>query len=135
MKKNNRISEFCKKNNLSTRSVILLMSIMICILISYIAGMKITTDIKKTAEQQSSTEVATMQEKVVTDLHVDLQVNINSDDISELCQLPGIGQSKANAIIDYRKENGNFTSVEELINVSGIGQKTLDNIRSYIYIK
>lgn len=57
------------------------------------------------------------------------KININTATAAELESLPGIGPAKAQAIIDYRKKYGRFGSVEELINVSGIGEKTLDKIR------
>lgn len=55
-------------------------------------------------------------------------VNINTATVEELTALSGIGEVKAQAIVDYRDENGWFSSPEELTNVSGIGEKTLEKI-------
>lgn len=56
-------------------------------------------------------------------------VNINFADKNELETLPGVGPVTAEAIIQYRKEHGNFSSVEKLENVKGIGETTLKDIR------
>jgi len=61
-------------------------------------------------------------------------ININIADVVELDTLPGIGESKAQAIVDYRNNNGFFNSIEEIMNVSGIGQSTFDNIKSLIAV-
>jgi competence protein ComEA len=63
-----------------------------------------------------------------------LLIHINSATVDELKQLEGIGETKAQAIIDYREENGPFTSVDELLNVYGIGEKTLTGFRDQIVI-
>lgn len=62
------------------------------------------------------------------------KININTATIEELVQLPGIGEVKARNIIEYRNKNGYFTSIDELINVNGIGEKTLDKIKDFITI-
>ena len=61
-------------------------------------------------------------------------VDINTASAEELCTLDGIGEVIAGRIIEYRGENGPFTSVDELINVKGIGEKKLEDIRDRICV-
>ena len=61
-------------------------------------------------------------------------VNINTASADELSTLPGVGMKKAEAIIDYRELNGDFTSTEEIVNVKGIGPKMLEKISALITI-
>ncbi|MFC4022731.1 helix-hairpin-helix domain-containing protein [Oceanobacillus longus] len=62
------------------------------------------------------------------------KVKINYATPAEIEALPGIGPTKAQAIIQYREENGNFQSLEDLLQVSGIGEKTLENMKDEIQI-
>ena len=59
-------------------------------------------------------------------------VSINSATIVELTSLPGIGESYAQRIIEYRETNGDFTSVDDLVNVRGIGERTLEKLKPFI---
>lgn len=59
-------------------------------------------------------------------------VNINTADVALLCTLPGIGESKAKAIIRYREEHGAFGDKQEIMNVSGIGENLYGNISDLI---
>lgn len=100
----------------------------------------VNSDISSSA--QSSSETVTSADNSSSDLsdsqlsseqNADL-ININTASSSELQSLTGIGEVKAGAIIEYREQNGGFSSVDELINVKGIGEKTLEKIRDRIIV-
>ena len=61
-------------------------------------------------------------------------ININTANSAELTYLPGIGEAKAKKIIEYREKNGEFDSIEELLNVNGIGESTFENIKPYVTV-
>ncbi|WP_282022878.1 helix-hairpin-helix domain-containing protein [Priestia flexa] len=61
-------------------------------------------------------------------------VNLNTATLEDLQTLNGIGPSKAQAILTYREENGPFKTVEDLLQVSGIGEKSLEKIKAEIAI-
>jgi competence protein ComEA len=62
------------------------------------------------------------------------RVNLNAASTEELAALPGIGPSYARRIVEYREKNGPFKRVEDLLNVQGIGEKTLDKIRDRVMV-
>jgi competence protein ComEA len=75
---------------------------------------KTTTETKKTAK--TATKV----------------VNINTADKKTLTQLPGVGPKTADSILKYRKANGKFKSATDLMNVKGIGEKTLEKMKPFL---
>lgn len=61
-------------------------------------------------------------------------VNINTANIGELTSLTGIGESKAKSIIEYRTKNGKFKKIEDIMNVTGIGESAYNKIKNNITI-
>ena len=61
-------------------------------------------------------------------------INLNVAGVGELTTLKGIGKSKAEAIINYRKQNGGFKSINELLNISGIGDGIFNQIKDSITV-
>ena len=64
----------------------------------------------------------------------DGKVNLNTAGIEELCTLTGIGETRAQAIVDYREQNGGFQSIEELMNIDGIKEKTFEKLKEEVTV-
>lgn len=64
----------------------------------------------------------------------DGKININTADANTLEQIYGVGPVTARKIIDYREQHGSFQSIEELKNISGIGEKTFEKMQDYVTI-
>ena len=73
-------------------------------------------------------------ESIIPSSNNENKVNINTASINELDTLSGIGPSKAEAIIKYREENGTFKSIEEIKNVTGIGEALFEKFKENITI-
>ncbi|MCF3097862.1 helix-hairpin-helix domain-containing protein [Aeromonas australiensis] len=80
----------------------------------------------KVAPKQTTTTEATKD---------DGKLNLNTATLAELTNLKGIGDKKAQAIVDYREQQGKFTSVDQLADVNGIGPATLEANRDMIIVK
>lgn len=102
--------------------------------------MSVTILTKDQWEVSSQTAIGGIESKVfssetfmTSNLHQP-KLDINQATQADFESLPGIGPSKAAAIISYREENGPFQTVEEIKNVSGIGEKTFEKLQDKIQI-
>ncbi|MCI1936183.1 MAG: helix-hairpin-helix domain-containing protein [Bifidobacteriaceae bacterium] len=66
---------------------------------------------------------------------IDSRIDLNTATAEQLDSVKGIGPVTAQKIIDYRTQNGRFTSVDSLLNVSGIGMKTLEKMRAQLVVR
>ena len=88
----------------------------------------------ETGESTTLTETSTAAPTAAPGIDATGKVNLNTAGIEDLKTLKGIGDSKAQAILDDRTENGPFAAIEDLTRVSGIGQKTFENLRDQITV-
>ena len=72
------------------------------------------------------------EENIINNEEENGLININTATKDKLLNIPGIGESKANAIITYRETHGNFKTIEDIQNVTGIGAKLYEEIKAYI---
>ena len=97
---------------------------LLLIIITFVAG-----SIQVSAESLKMTDSV---QKVAT---ATSQINVNTASIEQLMALPGIGESKAQAIVEYRESQGPFKAIDELVNVKGIGKKMMAKIADSISVK
>ena len=62
------------------------------------------------------------------------RIDVNTAGYYELMRLPGIGEKRARAILDWRREHGSFSAPEQLLEIRGIGEKTLEGLLPYIQL-
>ena len=74
-------------------------------------------------------------EEQVNQVLTDGRCSLNAATLEELDQLPGIGPVLAQRIVDLREERGGFSAVDELLDIRGIGEATLEKIRPYVYVE
>lgn len=78
--------------------------------------------------------IPTIAEAVAEQAEEDGRVNLNSATKEELMTLPGVGESRAESIIQYREENGSFQAIEEIMQVSGIKEGLYEKIKELITV-
>ncbi|MBC7319612.1 ComEA family DNA-binding protein [bacterium] len=96
-------------------------------------GSKILVPSKVKDLGASSGSNASIEETSVSS--ISKKININTATAEELEELPGIGPTLANRIVSYREKNGPFKSIEDLMKVSGIGEKRFESIKDLIVVE
>lgn len=96
------------------------------------AAQPYTVTVSQSAPEVSSAPAASNNEESKPESLLEGEViDVNSAPVEDLQRLPGIGEKRAQAIVAWREEHGPFQSVDELIQVSGIGEKLLAGLRDY----
>ena len=86
-------------------------------------------------EEVSALSVSNSDNEETSHYDCEGRLNINLATEEELKLLPGIGEAKAEGILKYRDENGDFSAITDLMNVSGIGQSIFESIEGYITVE
>ncbi len=83
---------------------------------------------------EKDTMCETVENSTQENKNNDNKININTANVDELVTLNGIGDKRANDIVKYREQHGHFSNIEDLKNVSGIGDSTFDNLKDDIVV-
>ena len=79
-------------------------------------------------------EIGITENTAVSAADVIGKIDINKAETEELMLLPLVGEGRAEDIIEYREENGDFSRIEDIMQVSGIGEKTFEEIKEQITV-
>ena len=119
---------------MKTNKVVISIVAFLCIFI-FIAGSSVGAkdELENAKAKSGITEAAGAAKATAKEASAE-KININMADLAALSQLKGIGPETANNIITYRKEVGSFETLEDLMKVKGIGEKTFEEIKPFISV-
>lgn len=83
-------------------------------------------------KNSTTTKIIKTTEKIDITTKIKYPININLASIEELLNIKGLGEKKASSIIKYREEHGNYESIEDIKKVDGIGDKLFESIKEFI---
>lgn len=85
-------------------------------------------------KNSTTTKIIKTTEKIDITTKIKYPININLASIEELLNIKGLGEKKASSIIKYREEHGNYESIEDIKKVDGIGDKLFESIKEFITV-
>lgn len=121
-----------KKRELFVFISVIFVLVCACMLLFYFLIRQSEAVYIKTADTSFSDAV--LSNTAENNVPVTEKININTASKEELLTLPGIGEVISERIIDYRNEYGKFDSIEEIMEVSGIGKAKFENIKDLITV-
>ena len=101
----------------------------------YVKNKNNPVDVTPWLSNETAPAVSTDDETTAVSQPTGDKININTATLEQLKSLDGIGDVKAQAIIDYREKNGGFKRIEDIIAVKGIGDKTYANLKDKITVE
>ena len=120
-------------------SLLLLLTLLFGVFtLGYFLGMnrqesRITVSVSEEITEKPTLSIGNLPENM-GERQISFPISINHAGKEDLAALPGIGDTLAQRILDYREKNGDFTSAEDILNVEGIGAKKLEQILDLIVI-
>lgn len=99
-----------------------------------LAEQPVSSETTLPSEPNTSSEPAVSSELTASSEPDTAPIDLNTATLEELCTLPGIGEVLAGRILDYREAAGGFLQPEELMNVSGIGEKTYEKLKDLVTV-
>ncbi len=112
--------------------LIMITGLFIAVMVGILIGRQISNDEVRLFGNGAANSVHTQPSQ--TESTQAGKLNINFATAKELAMLPGIGDTYAKRIVEYREYNGPFLTIEDILNVKGIGQKRFESISKYITV-
>lgn len=129
---NEEIKNEKSKEKVSYQTAFYIMTAVVFILVFLLLGMRFISTRTEKQNQFYTDLIREESDREIPEGTDEIIIHINSASTVELTLLPGIGEAKANAIVQYRNEYGPFTAPEDLLKIDGIGQGILEKILPYL---